>query len=148
MFSRTTEYALRAAAHLGYAHGTGEALTVGQMAERTQVPPDYLSKVLQTLVRAGIVHSQRGSGGGFRLARAPRELTVLDVVQAVEPVERIKHCPLGLKAHGQNLCPLHRKMDEALELIETSLGETSLQDVLEGESPAGPLSLSMPLCSP
>jgi Rrf2 family protein len=60
------------------------------------VPAGYLSKVLQSLGRAQLVNSQRGLHGGFTLARAPSELTVWEVIQAVDPLQRIRSCPLGL----------------------------------------------------
>src|SRR5437773_2003871 len=109
MFSQTVEYALRAVVHL--ASQSPACQTTDQIAERTLVPKPYLSKVLQGLSRAGIVHSQRGVGGGMTLTKTPDELTILEVVNAVEPIQRIRHCPLGLDAHGTNLCPLHRRLD-------------------------------------
>src|SRR3954453_6698361 len=105
MFSQTVEYALRAVVHL--ADRAPEPRTTGQIAEATRVPRAYLSKVLQGLARAGVVHSQRGIGGGMVLVKAPAELTLLEVVNAVEPINRIRSCPLGLPSHGRHLCPLH-----------------------------------------
>src|SRR5262245_23178018 len=103
MFSQTVEYALRAVVHLAYE--SPEARTTQQIADATQVPKDYLSKILQGLAKKGIVTTQRGVGGGVSLAKGPEELTILDVVNAVEPIERITTCPLKLKTHGVRLCP-------------------------------------------
>ena len=127
IFSQTVEYALRAAVWLAD-HGEGQ--TTQEIAEATKVPPSYLSKVLQNLRRAGIVHGQRGVGGGFTLARPPREISVLDVVQAVDPIERIKTCPLGIPSHGANLCPLHRKLDDAIGHVTSAFGTTSLAELV------------------
>ena len=69
MFSQTVEYALRAAVCL--AAKAGEPATTEEVAERTRVPAPYLAKILQGLVRAGLVKSQRGVGGGVTLARDP-----------------------------------------------------------------------------
>ena len=128
MFSQTAEYALRAIAHLG--EKAPSASTTQQIAQATRVPPAYLSKVLQALIRAGIVRSQRGIGGGISLARDPEEITILDVVNAVDPIRRITECPLGLAAHGVRLCPLHSRLDHALELVEDALRETTLAEML------------------
>ena len=98
MFSKTVEYALRAVAHLAYE--APNARTTEQIAAATKVKTAYLSKVLQGLNRAGILRSQRGIGGGIALVKRPDELTILEVVNAVEPIQRIKTCPLGLKGHG------------------------------------------------
>ena len=140
MFSQTVEYALRAVVFL--ADKSPAACTTDQIAEATQVPKPYLSKVLQNLGRSDIVRSQRGIGGGVTLVKTPAELTILEVVNAVEPIERIVTCPLGLKSHGKNLCPLHRRMDEALASVESAFGNTTLAEVLA--EPTG----SPPLCDP
>lgn len=138
MFSQTVEYALRAIVFL--ADKAPAACTTDQIAMATQVPKAYLSKVLQNLGRHEIVRSQRGIGGGVMLAKAPADLTVLEVVNAVEPIQRIATCPLGLKSHGANLCPLHRRMDDALELVEKAFGSSTLAEILD--EPTG----SPPLC--
>jgi Rrf2 family protein len=124
LISQTTEYALRAAVYLA---DQGEPCTTSRIAEITQVPAGYLAKVMQALGKAGIVQAQRGLHGGFVLAVDPAELTVLEVVTAVESVRRIHECPLGL--HGEKLCPLHRKLDEAAQWIEQTFGETTIADL-------------------
>ena len=116
MISQTIEYALRAVVHL--ANEAPSARTTDDIALATRVPRAYLSKVLQSLVRAGIVHSQRGIGGGMTLTKPPVELTMIEVVNAVEPIKRIHTCPLGLAAHGVHLCPLHSRLDKAMAQFE------------------------------
>src|SRR5260221_10913738 len=128
MFSQTVEYALRAVVHL--AVRTPAARTTDQIAGATRVPRAYLSKVLQNLPHAGILHSRRGIGGGMTLTKDPADLTILDVVNGVEPIARIKRCPVGLAAHGVRLCPLHRRMDNALALVEDAFRATTLAEVL------------------
>lgn len=147
MFSRTVEYALRAVVHL--ASVSPEPQTTGQIAEMTQVPIAYLSKVLQGLRNEGILNSQRGVGGGISLNRSPDELTILDVVNAVEPIGRIKTCPLNLSAHGAHLCPLHRRMDDALSHVESAFRETTLAEILAEPNQSVPLqNIRQPLCPP
>lgn len=131
IISLTAEYALRAVLHLAALNEDNPSQTVGQIANGTRVPPSYLSKVLQSLARASLITSQRGLGGGFRLARAPHATSILDVVQAVDPIERIHTCPLGLESHGTNLCPLHRRLDDAMALIEKQFAMTTLTELLE-----------------
>lgn len=138
MFSQTVEYALRAVVFL--ADQAPEGRTTDQIAQATRVPKAYLAKVLQGLCKAGLVHSQRGIGGGMTLAKEPAELTILEVVNAVEPLRRIRECPLGLTAHGIRLCPLHQRLDNALALVEAAFRETTLAEILA--EPTG----SPPLC--
>lgn len=140
MISPTTEYALRAMVAIAQ-HGR-EAVVTPAIAKTTQVPPGYLPKVLQTLSKAGLVTSKRGKGGGFTLARCPEEITVLDIVNAVGPIKRIDRCPLGLKKHGVNLCPLHKRLDEAMELVEKAYAATTIAELLEQPSQ------STSLCNP
>lgn len=128
MLSSTLEYALRGVTFL--ASHPEEAFTTRQIAAGTQVPDDYLSKVLQQLVRAGVLTSQRGRGGGFQLSRPPSEISMLSVVNAVEPIVRINKCPLGLRAHGVKLCPLHRRLDQAYELVEKAFADTTLEELI------------------
>jgi Rrf2 family nitric oxide-sensitive transcriptional repressor len=137
MFSQTVEYALRAVVHLS--HEAPAARTTEEIAKATRVPQAYLAKVLQGLVQAGIVRSQRGVGGGIALVKNPRDLTILEVVNAVDPIRRINTCPLGLAAHGVRLCPLHKRVDHALALVEDAFRSTTLQEILDEPSESVPL---------
>jgi Rrf2 family transcriptional regulator, nitric oxide-sensitive transcriptional repressor len=138
VISQTVEYALRAAVYL--AGDMSKARTTEQIAEVTRVPPAYLSKVLQALSRAGITKSQRGIGGGVMLLKSPDELTILEVVNAVDPIQRIDRCPLGLASHGVRLCPLHKRLDNAMAHVEDAFRATTLAEVLAEPS------ASIPLC--
>lgn len=137
LFTQTIEYALRAVVWL--ADHPDRSQTTQQIAAATRVPAGYLSKVLQNLGRGGLVRAQRGLHGGFMLTRSPEELTVLDVINVVDPIERIRECPLGLESHGTNLCPLHRKLDDALAAIEEAFGKSTIADLLETPSKSRPL---------
>jgi Rrf2 family protein len=137
MFSQTVEYALRAVVYL--AQTAPDLQTTERLAQVTKVPPAYLAKVLHSLVRAGVVRSQRGVGGGVTLVKAPADLTILEVVNAVDPIGRIQTCPLGLTAHGVKLCPLHRRVDQALALVEDAFRKTTLAEVLAEPTTSVPL---------
>ncbi|RPI86748.1 MAG: Rrf2 family transcriptional regulator, partial [Planctomycetaceae bacterium] len=137
MLSQTVEYALRAAVYL--ANQSPNPRTTEQIADVTKVPQAYLSKVMQSLARAGLVRSQRGIHGGFVLAHTPAQVTILEVVNAVDPIQRIHTCPLGIASHGVNLCPLHRRLDMALATVEAAFGKTSLAEVLSEPTQSVPL---------
>lgn len=142
MFSQTVEYALRIVVHLADHSPTSQ--TTDEIAEATRIPKAYLSKVIQGLNRSGIVHSRRGLGGGVTLVKTPAEVSILDVVNAVEPIGRITHCPLGLKSHGRHLCPLHRRMDNSLASMEDAFRQTSLAEVLADPTSSHPLCETIP----
>jgi Rrf2 family nitric oxide-sensitive transcriptional repressor len=136
MFSQTVEYALRAIVYLA---GHEEARTTQQISDVTKVPTAYLAKVLQNLNRAGLVRSQRGLHGGFLQGKPSAELTIWEVVQAVEPIRRIKTCPLDLESHKTRLCPLHKKLDDALALVEKAFRETTIANILAEPTTSKPL---------
>lgn len=127
MLSQTAEYALRAMVHLAM---RGEALaTTVDIADATKVPSGYLSKVMQSLARADLVVSQRGLGGGFSLARPASQITALDVINAVDPIKRIEKCPLGLDEHRDQLCPLHRRIDQMIAAVEATFRSTTIDEM-------------------
>jgi Rrf2 family transcriptional regulator, nitric oxide-sensitive transcriptional repressor len=136
MLPKTAEYALRAAVWL--ARDPDQTHSAEHLAERTQVPRRYLHKVLQDLVRAKIVRSQSGPGGGYALDCAPQKISILDVVNAVAPLERIRHCPLGLTSHTR-LCPLHKELDSVYAATEKALARVTLAQLLRSTSQIVPL---------
>lgn len=137
MLSQTAEYALRSVVFLAGREQT--PVTTQQLAKATQVPVDYLAKVLQTLGRTGIIHSQRGKNGGHQLARPAAELTLLEVINAVDPIQRIHTCPLRLQSHNVLLCPLHRRLDDAMLMIERAFAGSTILDLLQEPTTSKPL---------
>lgn len=130
MFSQTVEYALRAMVCLATSdHGP---LTADEISQRTRLKGGYLSKVMRDLVIAGLVGSQRGPNGGFTIARPATEISILDVVTAVDPIKRITQCPMGNPSHVK-LCSLHQRLDNAIGEIERVFGSTSLAEVIQDD---------------
>jgi Rrf2 family protein len=136
MLAKTAEYALRAVACL--AGEQGERLAADAICARTKVPRRYLHKVLQDLIHAGIVHSQSGPGGGYSLSQPVDDISILTIVNAVSPLERIRHCPLGLKSHTK-LCPLHAALDQAYARTETAFAGITMGELLRSGSSVIPL---------
>lgn len=108
------------------------------LAGKTKVPRRYLTRVLQDLAAAGLVGSRSGPGGGYVLARSINELTILDVINAVSPLERITSCPLGLDSHT-SLCPLHSELDRAFAATEAAFAAVTIQQLIESTNPIVPL---------
>jgi Rrf2 family nitric oxide-sensitive transcriptional repressor len=136
MLPKTAEYALRATVWLGRAPEKAES--ADQLARTLRVPRRYLHKVLQDLVKAGLVRSHSGPGGGYALVRAPEEITILDVINAVGSIERIRSCPLGLESHT-SLCPLHKELDQAYAAMEQAFARVTVAQILNSTSPILPL---------
>lgn len=137
MFSQTTEYALRAMAVL--AQSPDQLVSTIAVAERTQVPANYLAKVLQQLAAAGLLAGRRGVGGGYKLARAPHEIALIDIVRAVCEFNRLGKCPIGCEQ--ADLCALHKIVDHATGHVIDLFEKVSLQTLLDDESAA-----ARPLC--
>ncbi len=137
MLSQTVEYALRAMVHL--ADKSPAPQTTEQIVKITKVPQAYLPKVMLGLNRAGLVKSQRGPRGGFALIKDPNELSILDIVNAVDPINRITLCPLNIQSHSSGLCPLHKKLDDTLQLVEESFKTTTLASLMESQTGRRPL---------
>lgn len=127
---------------------TGRAYKVREISVGTHAAPGYLVKVLQRLTKAGILSAQRGSQGGFTLERDPAVLTALEVINAVDPIERIQTCPLGFESHGTHLCPLHRRIDEAAALIEDGFGAVTIAALINEPARSRPFCDELGLDAP
>ncbi len=128
MISQTSEYALRAMTYLAM----HEAPATGQeIARVTKVPPGYLAKIMQQLVKAGLLKSQRGMGGGFELAKNTEDISFLEVINAVDPIKKIESCPLGIESHGFKLCPLHKRLSNAVAEIENEFETSKLSELVD-----------------
>jgi Rrf2 family protein len=132
MISQTIEYALRAMIYLTGLKPESSANSE-TISRRTKVPKGYLSKILRDLVVADLIKSQRGPNGGFCLARGPGEISMIDIVNAIDPIKRITRCPLGNPAHTE-LCPLHRRLDDAMASMESDFTKTTLAEILDSDN--------------
>lgn len=137
MLSQTSEYALRAMSTLAYA--PDQLTPTPVLAEMTKVPSNYLAKVLQSLAQADLIIGRRGVGGGYRLARPAEQISLLHIVNAIDPIERITTCPLGLSNHGPNLCPLHSALDAAAKGLIEQFEGTTLKDLISDPNSSKPL---------
>lgn len=139
MLSATTEYALRAVTCLAGQQACGKlSCAANELAIVTKIPRRYLHRVMQRLVASGLVESQRGSQGGYALKQDAKVLTILDVVNAVEPLPRICSCPLNLESHT-SLCPLHTELDRAYAACEAAFQKVTIHDLLNSAGPITPL---------
>lgn len=122
MISITTKspYALQALAELGRSGGDGP-VPIGELARRRDIPVQFLEQLFATLRRAGVLKSQRGVKGGYTFARAPSEITVLEIVELLEG-------PLGRDAEGI--------FDDAATAARDVLAGSTIADIVEREARA------------
>ncbi len=99
--TRQADYALRAMIYLALLDPSQRAST-SQIAEQQHIPPSFLAKIISQLSIAGLIHTSRGARGGVSLARNPHEITVLDVVEAIDGPIALNMCTNA----GTTDCPL------------------------------------------
>ena len=136
MISKTEEYALRAAVHLArrYEEGSVRSSTLAQV---TGIPSNYLSKVLHQLSRHGVVVSERGRGGGFRLSREPSSITLADLLSPFAPQAGRARCLLGREeCSDEDPCAAHHHWKHAKRVIGDFFAHTTLGDVIASSVPA------------
>lgn len=127
MISKSALHALKALRVLG--ERPGEFQGTAGIAARIDAPQNYLGKLLQILARCGLVHSQKGMGGGFRLARKPEEITLYDIVDPIDHVDRWEGCFMGKESCSSDApCAMHEKWAEVREIYFAMLKESSLAD--------------------
>ncbi|MEV2275642.1 Rrf2 family transcriptional regulator [Nocardiopsis sp. NPDC049922] len=133
----STEWVLHCAASLAQIE-PGETASATRLAEYFDVPAAYLAKQLQALVRAGVLAATTGPRGGFQLARPAAQISLLQIVEAVDGASSPYVCrEIRQQGRGalppeacQDRCVLARRMDEAHEAWRESLAGVSLADVL------------------
>jgi Rrf2 family protein len=129
-FSASTTHALRATAWLA-AHADGEAVLGRDMARKLKIPPDYLSKVLATLARSGVLTAARGAKGGYRLARAPERIKLVEVVTPFEGKRVKAGCLLrpDKPCRETGACSAHVSWGGVNEAYREFLEKTTLADI-------------------
>lgn len=136
MLSKTSEYALRAVLFLAR-ESRDTPVPAGDIATGLDVPANYLSKILHTLSRAGVVSSERGPGGGYRLARPADRMSLADVVGAFEPISPGSRCLLGqARCHDDQPCAAHERWRQVFDPVTAFFRETMVAELLE---PSGEL---------
>jgi Rrf2 family protein len=130
--TKSTRYALYAAAEMAMA-GDG-LVTVAAVAKRYAIPEGALAKVFQQLVRAGLATGTRGIGGGYRLARPAKKITVLDVLHVFERPHPVGACLLhdgpGASCPQQSACGLHWLFSEVDELVRSTYESVTLETLV------------------
>jgi Rrf2 family iron-sulfur cluster assembly transcriptional regulator len=129
IYSKPCEYAIRALAYLARLRNDGAA-QAKEIAKAEGLPAPVLGKVLQELVRKGLLESRRGPGGGFRLARRPQLITLRDVVAAMDGLDQFLECAVGLEqCSDESPCPLHDTWKGLRTQMMNYLEVTTLADM-------------------
>lgn len=129
LYSKTCEHAIRALAYLA-SRPAGNLCLVDEIAEAEDMPRPFTSKILRDLVRAGLLTSSRGPGGGYALARDPEDVSLLEIQQIIDGAGHLDRCVVGLAACNEFApCPLHDEFKPLREKIRTYLSGTTLEQM-------------------
>lgn len=125
-------YAVTALADLAK-FGVGEAVSLASISERQQLPLAYLEQIFMALRRSGLVESARGRSGGYRLNKPAADISVADIMRAVEEETRMTSCrDANTPCRGDKPCLTHSLWTALGEEIDGFLTRVSLQDVIDG----------------
>ncbi|MCG3196146.1 MAG: Rrf2 family transcriptional regulator [Candidatus Omnitrophica bacterium] len=134
MLSKTGLQAVKALAQLAELP-EGAYAGAASLAERTGGGANYLGKMLQMLAREGLVISQKGSGGGFRLARHPKEISLFDIVEPIDHIARWNGCFMGRpECSSQSPCAVHHQWATLRDGYLSFLKHTKLSSLAVGGS--------------
>jgi len=129
IFTNATEYAIRGLAELA-GRSTGGNMLLDQLVNGTDLPRDFMAKIFQKLVRGGILVSAKGRGGGFALARPGHEISLMQVVEAMEGPQLLDRCVVGLdRCNDQMSCPQHDLYKPIRQRLKDYLNTTSVADL-------------------
>lgn len=108
MIGKTSEYAIRALVYVYIQNQKGKRPGFKEIAKKIDSPEQFTAKVLQNLVRAGLVSSMKGRGGGFFFEDSKAALTLYEVIRVTEGDQSFSRCGFGLnKCNAENPCPMH-----------------------------------------
>jgi len=127
-----TDYAMRAMVHLALRHNEGP-VCAKVLASDGDIPEDFAYKLLRSLTEAGLTESHRGVQGGFTLAKEPENITLLEVVEAIQGTVAVRKCILGKGSacSRYSSCPVSGKLRGLQDLIADFLGNMSLAEVVK-----------------
>jgi Rrf2 family protein len=129
IYSRSAEYAIRAFVHLAEVPG-GKFAMVKQIAEHADIPSHFLAKILQQLARKGFLKSSKGPTGGFSLRIPPQEVSMLQIVDAVDGLADFARCPAGMaECNDQQPCGMHDTWKALRSRIMEYLERTTIADL-------------------
>ncbi len=129
IYSRSAEYAIRAFVYLASVP-KGKYAMVKTIAEDSGIPAHFLAKILQQMARKGFLRSSKGPTGGFCLSRDPDEITLLEIVEAIDGLADYQRCPSGLdQCDDQAPCGMHDSWKELRSRIMEYLESTTIGDV-------------------
>jgi Rrf2 family protein len=131
LYSKGCEYAIRALAHMAPSEN-GHRYQVKEICKKAEIPESFTRKIFQDLVNGGFLDAVPGPGGGYVVVKDPSDITLLEIIEAVDGKDTFSDCILGLAAcNAVKPCPLHHTWANAKELLLERLDSQTLSDVID-----------------
>lgn len=131
LFSRQCEYALQAILYFA-AHPTDELIPIRTVADKLKIPYHFVSKTLQQLAKAGMIHSQRGKQGGFKVSEESSRISLLEIIIAIDGDAFSKECVLGFRdCNSKEPCLLHDVWDKHRTELTKILQRTTIRQLIK-----------------
>jgi len=132
MLSYTCKTAIKAVIYLASKYESTENAGIKEIAEFINASEHTVGKLLQTLVKQGVINSMKGPTGGFYLSKEQRRLPIIKIVDAIDGKNVFRECGLGLsKCSSSHPCPIHNEYKEARNLIENLFNSNRIADLCE-----------------
>ena len=133
MLSKTAEYALRAIVYIAIQDAQGQKVGIKEIGRELELPVHFIGKILQDLVRKGVIASIKGPGGGFFLHRPASEISILEVVQTIDGLEMFRKCGMGMKqCSDSHPCPLHDDIKAYRSQVLKTFSTKTIQTLVDG----------------
>ena len=111
----------------------GEKTSIRELTKQIEIPYHFLAKILQNLTYKGLLVSQKGPTGGFALAKSPREISLFDIVEAVDGVGFTTSCVMGFpECSGKNPCAIHEMWGEMRKNLQATLADKNIAQMAKG----------------
>ncbi len=132
MFSASCHYGLQAMFYIALHSSSEKNVELNEIATEQDIPKHFLSKILQLLVREKLLYSMKGPTGGFRLTRPPDEITLLEIVDAIDGLDIFHQCGIGFKTcDDENPCPIHTDYKAIRNRVQTLFQTKTLEALKE-----------------
>jgi len=147
MFSTSCQYGLQGILYIAMESSKDKNVGLIEIAENQEIPRHFLSKILQQLVKAGLLESMKGPNGGFKLSKKPEKITLLQVIKAIDGLEVFTQCGIGFKKCSDEYpCPIHHDFKIVRDKVFELFKEKTLKElVYEAEHGEGIISLNKKL---
>ena len=133
MFSKACEYGIRALTVIAEAGKENRKIGIKEVCKLAQTPESFTAKILQNLVKRGVINSQKGPTGGFYISQNLADITLYDIVEAIDGKSIFSKCGLGLSAcNAKKPCPMHYQFEVVRNELNAMCNNNTLQDLVAG----------------